>query len=458
MMRHRRIFFWKTFGTAQAQHRHNRKQTLLRVGFRSLRVFLFLALLLTACTSPATQTAEPIPNVTVAVTPTSTPEILTTPEPDPSGPVTLRIWLPPQFDPAVGTPAADLLLARLHAFSTLYPGVRVEVRIKALDGPGGILDALSATGAVSPAALPDLVALPQHTMEAGAREGLLFAYDDLLDLSADTDWYAYAMQLGRAQGRLFGLPFAGDGLVMVYRPEVVGDPPVDWTTSLQLDEVLLFPAGSPQALFTVALYEAAGGELQDANGQFALNTATLAAVLRYYEDARDAGVMPDWITVYEDETKAWDAYQAGRVNLAVTWLSNHLRAPLPDTAATLLPTPGGVPFAPADGWMWALTTPDAERQALSAALAVYLTESDFLASWTQAAGYLPPRPSALGVWPETPQRALASRFILSAKIIPSLQILDNFGAAFQQATTDVLTGQTDPQAAAQRVEDRLMGP
>src|SRR5512138_2422725 len=42
----------------------------------------------------------------------------------------LRIWLPPQFNPASGSDAANLLGQRLADFEAQNPGLKIEVRIK----------------------------------------------------------------------------------------------------------------------------------------------------------------------------------------------------------------------------------------------------------------------------------------------------------------------------------------
>ena len=453
-----------TRSTRRANPRNTREGTkIIRLFIRCLVGFFLFSL--AACVSRSERvpnTETPTPSATSPFAPTATATL--TPTPDSGsfeGPVTLRVWIPPEFDTQANTAASDLLLARLHAFNTLYPGVRVEVRIKSASGTGGLLESLSATEAVSPEALPDLVALSRSTMESAAIKGLLVPYNDLIDVQADADWYEFAAGLGRLENKTFGLPFAGDALVLAYRPEMVGPPPTDWTTTLAENTTLLFPAGSRQALFTLALYQAAGGRIRDEQGRPIINPPTLTAVFQFYRDAIESGVLsanPDnagGVLKYLNGDDTWDALLQGDAHMSVTWVSNPYQAQNPGIAATLIPTPGGVPFALTDGWVWAIANPDPRRQALSAALAQYLTASDFLAQWTHAAGYLPPRPSALADWPETSERALASRIILAAKLIPPLDVLNTLGPVLQQTTAEVLTGQVDPETAAQNVATRL---
>jgi len=90
-----------------------------------------LVLLLAGCAniSSLLSTPEPAPVSTdtpgfvATSTPTATPTVT------PGGLRTLRIWMPPQFDPASETAAGALLQARLDEFVARRPGLRIEVRI-----------------------------------------------------------------------------------------------------------------------------------------------------------------------------------------------------------------------------------------------------------------------------------------------------------------------------------------
>jgi multiple sugar transport system substrate-binding protein len=123
-------------------------------------------------TGPATQTVTA--NSTEIPTPAASPTA-----DQPKGPLTLTIWVPPQFDPEAGTAGSDLLKKRLEEFKARRPGISLDVRVKALDGPGGLLDTLSSASAAATRVLPDLVALPRPMMEAAALKGLLHPYDGL---------------------------------------------------------------------------------------------------------------------------------------------------------------------------------------------------------------------------------------------------------------------------------------
>ena len=292
--------------------------------FRYISLFITLVLIsgCTAFTGPTdTPPLTPSPAVVASPTPTSEPG---TPIPEQ---VTLNIWLPPQFDPAGESTAGNVLQGRLEAFEQANPGVRVEVRIKAAHGPGGLLASLSAASVAAPVALPDVIALPRVDLESAAVKGLLVPLTELSSAVNDPDWFEYAISLGMLQEDHFGLPFAGDTLVMIYRPSQIGEPPPDFTGALLLEEALTFPAASPEALFTLALYQAAGGQTQDEDGRPILEVSALSSVLTFFQEAEIAGLTPFWLTQYDSFSAALEPFQENRAQMAVSWVSTFLSDP-----------------------------------------------------------------------------------------------------------------------------------
>jgi ABC-type glycerol-3-phosphate transport system substrate-binding protein len=373
----------------------------------------------------------------------------------------IRIWLPPEFDPAGNSPASQLLKARLDEFEAENPGIDLEVRVKALDGTGGLLDALAAANAAAPLALPDLVLLPRPLLESAALKGLLYPYDGLSSLMDDPSWFEYARQLAHLKASTYGMPFAGDAMLMAYHPSKIKNAPNGLEASISLGEVLLFPAADPQALFTLCMYLAAGGSLQDAAGRPSLDKDTLINILEIYERASQAGVMPYWITQYSDDEQVWETFMGEQFPMAVAWASTYLDHKLSEPAdltLATLPTPDGAPFTLATGWNWALAGQDPERRVLSVRLAEFLVEKEFLASWTYAAGYLPPRVDALQSWEDADLRRIIEQISYSARLTPPADLISSIGPAMEQAVVDVLKAQSDPQSAAQAAIDQINRP
>jgi ABC-type glycerol-3-phosphate transport system substrate-binding protein len=368
----------------------------------------------------------------------------------------LRLWLPPHFDPAADTQAGKLLRARLDEFTGQHPGVRIEVRVKALEGSGGLIDSLMAANAAAPQAMPDLIALSRPALEVAALKGLLHPYDGLTAALDAPDWYDFARQLSRLQNSTFGLPFAGDALLLTYRPARIGrPPPADWEATLAISQTLVFPAADSQALFTLTLYQASGGALQDPQGRPMLDVAILDQVLSFYVRGGQTGLLPNWLTLYETDDQAWNAYTQGQANLSITWASRYLRERPTGSAAAPLPTPDGNAFTLATGWVWALAGAHPEQQTLSVELAEFLIAKDFLAEWSAAAGYIPPRSEALAQWDDAGLRALLEHIASSAHLRPPADILTALGSSLEQATVQVLKQQTAPLAAAQEAANRL---
>jgi len=368
----------------------------------------------------------------------------------------LKVWLPPQFDPNSGTPAGELLKGRLQAFAEEHPGIQIEVRIKALEGPGGLLDSLVTASAAAPQALPDLVALSRPLLEKAALKGLVYSLDGLTTVLDQEDWYGYARELAYLQQSTFGLPFAGDALIFVYQPSEDTQPPKTWNRLMEYPGILAFSAGDPEALFTLAQYQAAGGNIQDEQGRPALDAEILAKVLNIYINAVQTGRVSDRLSQFETQEQVWKAFQEGQFSMAVTWASLYWNAK--DTSAILIPTPDGNSYTLATGWSWALASPQTEKRDLSAELADYLVESDFLAHWSEAGGFLPPRAAALELWQAEASRSLATDLSVSAHLIPSGDVLSSLGPVLQQAVLQVLRQEKTPVDAAQAAVESLGNP
>ena len=379
----------------------------------------------------------------------------------PMGGLLIRIWLPPEFDPEGNSTASGLLKARLEAYAAENPAVRLEVRVKALDGPGGLLDSLVAANAAAPLVLPDLVLLPRPLLESAALKGLLYPYDGLSNIMENQSWFEYARQLAHLKASTYGIPFAGDSMVLAHHPSLLEATPYNLENSLTLGEVLLYPATDPQAIFTLCMYQAEGGSTQDAQGRPSLDEASLVKILEYDQRASLAGVMPYTLTQYSDDAQVWEAFLGTPYPMAVTWAStylSHKQSGQDDLAMAPLPTPDGVPFTLATGWSWVLAGQDPARRMLSVKLVEYLVDKDFLAEWTYAAGYLPPRVDALQSWQEAEARQVIEQISYSARLMPSADLVATLGPALEQAVVSVLKAQSDPQTAAQAVIDQINQP
>ncbi len=409
-------------------------------------------------TSPATTEnagvtqLSPTPAGESTVSPTSSGDAATS---TPGSDIRLiRIWLPPEFDPEGGSPAAGILKERLQEFTRQNPGINLEIRIKALEGTGGLLDELVTANAAAPEILPDLVLLPRPLLEAAGYKGLLYPYNGLTDLMQDQAWFEYARQLSHLKDSIYGIPFAGDTMAVVYKPSYLAMTPRNLEGLSALGEVLLYPAADSQSLFTLCMYLSAGGSVQDEQGRPELDTAILTDIFEYDQMASLAGVMPYTITQYTDETQVWETFMGGNYPMAVSWASSYLQHN-PDGTADLsiapLPTPDGTPFTLATGWSWALAGKDVNRRGDTVRLVEFLSDKDFLAEWNRLASMLPPRVDSLQEWQDVSTQRVLEQVSYSAQLMPSEDLISTIGPALKGSLIELLKAQSDPESAARAV-------
>lgn len=438
--------------TRNTQHTTRFTSHVSRLTFHVSRLTFYILLLfaLTSCSAIPRfwENGDAAPTPDPHLTPTL-PTPVATAAPTLSAPqtTTLKIWVPPQFDPSADTPAGAILQARLEEFAARRPQVEVVVRVKALTGGGGILASLRASQAAAPLAMPDLVMLSRPLLEDAAEDKLIFPLDELTDAMADENWYEYVQQLSQYEGETVGLPFAGDVLLMAYRPSVIEEPPVDWETLLATEAVLAFPASDVEALATFALYSSVGGEFVIKEGELLFDETSFLEVLRFFQKGWESEVIPYWLTQFETESQAWAAYQEQQAQLAFVWSASYLAQIPEDTALTSIPSQDGKSFTIANGWLWSVASIDPARQALSVELAEFLTTTAFMAKWTTAAGYMPPRSDALGMWREGESWGFLEQVLPNAQILPSQNVLGTLGPLVRDAVVSVLKDQVTPEEA-----------
>lgn len=395
-------------------------------------------------TSPTVESTD-----VVAVTPTAPPL---------SGAVELVIWVPPQFDPQLDSPESVLFKQRIAEFEASHEDIFVTIRVKAVSGATGLLESLTITSAAASQAMPTLVALPRSDLETAVSRNLVIPFDMYSSEIDDQDWYDYAQRLTVIGGSSYGLPFAGDAMVMVYRPSIVGEPPVTWNDLIRRGEAISLPAADPQALVTLALYLSSGGDLESTQRLPPLDLEVLTGLYQLYADGAQSGVFPLWLTQLQKDSEAWTAYNELRSNWVITWLTRHLSEPSDDSTVTNFPGVNNTPTTLADGWVWCLTDPRVQIHELSVELAEFLVEPDYLTEWTPLAGALPVRPSTLIGFEDQTLRTTLGQIALTAHIRPNNEIVNVIGLVMQDQFVQVLSGKTTAPFAAQAILDRIGNP
>ena len=167
--------------------------------------------------------------------------------------------------------------------------------------------------------------------------------------------------------------------------------------------------------------------------------------------------MPSGLTQIPTDEQVWDTYLENQSDMVVTWSTRYLTDVITDTAIAQIISHSGQPFTLATGWFWAFTSPDPEKHELSTSLAEFLIESKFLARWTEALGYTPPRPSSMSAWSNRFSKRQLIRISNSAQLLPTIEFMSVLGVVLEQATVDVLKVQSDPASAADSAVKRLEG-
>ena len=415
--------------------------------FANYAVLLFLA----GCSSlaPLLSTPTPVPVLTATSTPQPEP---TSTVPPSAGSKILRVWLPPRFDPNAETPSANLLKQRLADFENEHPGVEIEVRIKSEDGNNDLLHSLSLTNAAATSVAPDLIALSYSDMGAAAQMGLIHPIDGLTNLLQDPDWYTFARELAHVQNSEFGLPFAADAQVIVYRPAVFNAPPSSWSSILGSGNQMVFPVSDPMSYFSLSLYLSENNQLVDAQGVLTLDEETLSRVLSFHKQSLEAGILPPLLKDYQTDQQTMPIFYSGEAGVAVVWVSSDLGI----ESGEYIPVFGltEAPYSLADGWVWSLAGSDTEKQALAVELAAYLVDSDYMALWTSALGYLPTRPQALDAWEDVDLKESINLVLQSAHPVPSDTVLMEVSPLMQQALIRIFNGE-QPEVVARSVIENL---
>lgn len=419
--------------------------------FRLIR-FLFSALsvglILSACTTQPIQVTANAPTPTQIGQPAPIETLSPTLTPQPNGPITLTLWVPPAYTPGEASPAQKILTQQLQSIDT-----HVQVLTKNDHGAGGLLDLLTAASPVAPSILPDVIALDTADLEAAARSGLLQPIDDLLPIDLAADLYPFARDLGSIDGKVYGVIYSADLEHLVINTNAIKSPPTKWSDLTTQRYVFALHDGSSGVSDAVlSQYLAAGGTLQDANQQPALDQAALAKLLELYRQAQRGNNLSNNIFDLNNDTIVWTAFIGSNAALANVRASTYLSVAraLPALQFAALPAIDQPAPPIARGWALAIVTREPRRRVAAMKLIAALLSPDRSGAWTQAAKVLPGRVSALAQWDQTnPYTRFIGDQLQRAIAAPSTAIMNIVGPALRTAIDDVLSNRATPIDAAQ---------
>ncbi len=422
-----------------------------------------LLLFLAACAAPTTTpadsglTIEPLATQTptvVAQAVTLTPTI--TPMPTAAGPARLSVWWPEPLAPLDNGDAADVLSEQITAFQTAQGNVVVDLRWKNEQDPGGILSTLRTASPVAPGALPDLTLMRRSDLLLAVQDRLIYPLDDRISAAVRGDLYTAAIELGTVQGRLYGLPYALEVQHMVHLPEA--DLPASWRFSDVLATEgfgMVFPAAQTSGINSLFLaqYLAAGGS-PPSEGAMIINEQALLTVLEFYENAVERRMIDPAVLNYATADDYWQALINGGVTAGLAGSTRYLRwAQGENTLAySPIPTETGALTGAVNGWMWVLTTPNAERQALALRFLNWMLNAARQGDYTYTVLMLPSQRTALQQWPDSDYLDFARDLLNNA----TLPLTDSEGGTIGRAVQNALVAVISRQSTAEEVMHALI--
>jgi len=366
----------------------------------------------------------------------------------------LVLWVPPQFDPYGDSEAAALLSERIKTFLIQNPQVNLDVRVKAVSGPGNMIETLTGASAVAQDALPSLVLISRADLVQAVSKNLLYSIDELSTMVDEIDWYGFAQNLAIYQGSAYGLPFASNALGLVFRGNALSSDQPSWEEAISQLDSLVFPAGDAEALVTSALYQSMDGQFLNQTGQPRLDSDKLASVLEIYNLARKGGLFNRRILEFQTDDQAWESFISDNSDAVVTWV-NRILSNGGNLRLALLPSFGENPFTIGTGWIWCLSEPDIQERAYAASLAEFLAAPEFLAEWAPVSGFLPVRPSSLAGYADEEFQSTLGILLLSADIRPDKNITAGISTEIKTAVAEVILGTQSPLESALDTAERL---
>jgi ABC-type glycerol-3-phosphate transport system substrate-binding protein len=397
-----------------------------------MRAALAVPLALAACAGAA----QTPPAASLVPEPTANPASPTPNQVSERSSISLNVWLAPRFVPDPNSRAEAILQEHLNAFEAAHPGTHVSIRIKAVHGPGGMVESIAAADQAAPAALPDLLTLDSSALAEST--AMLADLEERFSPTDSGDWYEFGLA-GSA-----GVPFAADVDVFAYKLAIFESPPLTWGSLFTDRGSFLIPAAQSESLFLIAQYLAMEGDL-DLESE--IDASVLQEVLEFISDAQAAGALsPDSLDL-TNASETWLRLRSGQDGAG--------QVPFHDFAATFNPTVYAAgPFPTSDGrgivlaspWFWA--TPTRSTGPLRDDLLDWLSDPQFLAEWSHALGAMPVRPDVLALWPDGPEAAIASRLVSVALPKPPAAVLQAYGPRFADALQAVLGGELLPLEAA----------
>jgi len=366
--------------------------------------------------------------------------------PIPSAGITLTWWTSEFFSPMAGGNSGEILAEQVAGFVAANPDIGLQPILKAAHGKGGILDFLSTAKAGAPSILPDVVTIDSTDLPAAVQNKLLQPLDGLLSSELREDLFPFALSVGQFEGQWYAVQFEADVEHLVYRTDKVRQAPITWEELLSGTATYIFAAAGRQELIndaSIIQYLGAGGRFDPGTRTLPLDEEPLRELLAFYQQGVERGLIPAEVLTFDSVEACWPAYLSEEADMSNALASRYLgeRTSVADTAFAASPTRDGRTLTTSRGWALALVATDAAHQAASVQFIEWLLAPERSAAWSQAAGRLPTRNSALDLWGSEDDYYTFLRSQLQAAVFrPSGGDSIDTSRRLQQAVRAVLSG------------------
>lgn len=392
-----------------------------------------------------------LPTVVFAQDATPTP----TPVPPPQ---VLNVWLPDALVLPNNEISLPLVQSQTEDFTEQRDNTIVNLRVKEVNTPGGIMPALRTGSLVAPSAMPSITLLRRQDLVTAQANGLITTIEGLIPTATISQLDA-TLALGQINSRLYGLPYTIDLLHVAYRPQDDVDYSLwDYSSVIERNENFYFPAGTNASISNTLLlqYLADGGAL-DEERLLLFDERVLLNILEFYERVTDDGLLDGLVMNYTSPQSYLNDFANGDVNTAVLTSTNYLQlaSDSNDLAIAPIPTESGETTTILNGWMWVIVASDPQQRALAIEYISWMMEAERQATFAASINQLPSQQNALTL-------ELSNR----VDIEPYLEMLDNaflptteseggtIARLMQDALSQVVTGQRTAEDAVNAIINR----
>lgn len=439
-------------------------KTLVYIATLGICTVLFVLMGCSGNSNAAEDTAptdDPLPTSTV--TPLALAQ--TPPVPSAETPETafnLVIWWPEPIDPVDRPEVTALLNQQIEAFNSAEEGeINIEFRLKRAQDIGGIISTLRTASPVAPGALPDLTLLRREDLVFAADNNLIYPMEGLIPSAIVGNLYDSALALGQFEGQIYGLPYLLSVRHLAYRPED-GTAMPTWSFEDVLTQEMqwLFPIGRLSGIVDTLYvqYIDAGGTPPNNNGTFTLNEEALLTLLSFYENAYTLGLFDEQSTEILTTGDYLPDLELGTINAGVVDATTFFALNAEDETLlpASIPSASGETIGIVNGWMWALTTTNADQQELAARFMNWMMDVERQSAFARTIAMLPSRRTSIDrVSDDLPGIDVMDTILSNSQPILPIAASSELASTLQSAVIRILRGEATAAAITAELMSEL---